>query len=133
MAENVPGDAIARLYGVSPQIKIGTVSAKRKFQVRSPTQTIGRQAPPARGKVIIAGTNNFCPRHRSECGRWNCPQLGNWLMVAGKRPAGQWCATAASGTSSASVTGTLKWDIQALRHHRVIQTGNYSCYGSGRE
>jgi len=29
----------------------------------------------------------------------------NWLMVAGKRPAGQWCATAASGTSSASVTG----------------------------
>jgi translocation and assembly module TamB len=65
VAENVPGDAIARLYGVSPQIKIGTVSAKTQVSgTLTNLQTIVNwQAPqaiyPARGKVIIAGTNNF--------------------------------------------------------------------------
>jgi len=89
MAENVPGDAIARLYGVSPQIKIGTFQPKVSGTLTNLQTIVNWQAPqatyPARGKVIIAGTNNFLFRDRSECGRWNCPQLGNWLIAGSIR------------------------------------------------
>jgi len=132
MVENVPGDAIARLYGVSPQIKIGTVSAKTQVSgTLTNLQTALHHATyPARGKVIIAGTNNFLFRDTVVN-----VQAGT-VRAVGQLANGRWQASG----RAAGVTvwhkfrqryRHPKWDIQALRHHRVIQTGNYSCYWFG--
>lgn len=65
VAEGLPGDAIARLYNVSPQIKIGTVSAKTQISGTpdKPQTVVNWQAPqatyPALGKVVIAGINTL--------------------------------------------------------------------------
>ena len=71
VAQNVPGDAIARLYGVSPQIQIGTVSAKTQVSgaVGNLQTVINWQAPqatyPANGQIniILAGKNTLLLRN----------------------------------------------------------------------
>lgn len=71
VAQNVPGDAIARVYGVSPQIKIGTVSAKTQVSgaVGNLQTVVNWQAPqatyPANGQIniILAGTNTLLLRN----------------------------------------------------------------------
>lgn len=69
VAQNVPGDQIARLYGTSPQIQIGTVSAKARISgtTANPRTVADWQAPqasyPATGQIIIVGTNTLLLRN----------------------------------------------------------------------
>ncbi len=64
-AQNIPGDAIARLYGVSPQIRIGTVSATTAITgtPTKPQTIVNWQAPqatyPASGNILIADKNTI--------------------------------------------------------------------------
>jgi translocation and assembly module TamB len=64
-AQNIPGDAIARLYGISPQIRIGTVSATTAISGTStkPQTIVNWQAPqatyPAQGNILIADKNTL--------------------------------------------------------------------------
>ena len=61
LAQNVPGDAIARIYGATPNITIGTVSAAAEiFGPTGSLQTVVQwQAPeatyPGTGKIRVAG------------------------------------------------------------------------------
>lgn len=65
VAQNIPGDAIARLYNVSAPIKIGTVSAKTQVGgALDNLQTIVNwEAPqasyPASGQIVIEDTKTF--------------------------------------------------------------------------
>lgn len=69
VASNVPGDAIARLYGVSSPIKIGTIEARAKISgtPTNPQTVVDWQAPsstyPALGKLVVAGTNTLFLRN----------------------------------------------------------------------
>ncbi len=70
VASNVPGDAIARLYGVSPQIQIGTVVARAQVSgtPTNPRTAVNWQAPgatyPASGEIIIeSGANSLLLRN----------------------------------------------------------------------
>jgi len=69
VARNIPGDAIARVYGASPQVKIGTVSAKVNIS-GSPTKpktVVNWQAAgatyPASGQVIVTNPQNWLFRN----------------------------------------------------------------------
>jgi translocation and assembly module TamB len=65
VGQNLPGDAIARLYGVSPQIRIGTVSATTAISgtPTKPQTIVNWQALgatyPAQGEILIADTNTL--------------------------------------------------------------------------
>ncbi len=65
VAQNVPGDEIARLYGVSPEIKIGNVSAKSQVSgtAANPQTVVNWQAPqatyPGSGQIIINDPTNL--------------------------------------------------------------------------
>jgi len=65
VAQNIPGDAIARLYNISPQIKIGTVSAKTQVggAIDNLQTIVNWEAPqatyPGSGQVVINDTNTF--------------------------------------------------------------------------
>ncbi len=65
-ARQVPGDAIAQRYGVSPAVKIGTVSAQA--QISGPPSNLRTavqfQAPeatyPGTGSVLVSGGKTCC-------------------------------------------------------------------------
>ncbi len=65
VARNIPGDAIARLYNVSPQFKLGTVSAKTLVggQVGNLQTIVNWQAPqasyPGSGQIVINNADTF--------------------------------------------------------------------------
>lgn len=69
VARNIPGDAIARLYNVSPQFKLGTVSAKTLVSGDfGNLQTIVNwQAPqasyPGSGQIVINNADTFTFRN----------------------------------------------------------------------
>ncbi len=68
-AQNIPGDAIARLYNVSPQIKIGVVSAKTQISgtPAKPETIVSWQATqgtyPGTGQIRIADKNTIIFRN----------------------------------------------------------------------
>ena len=112
VAQNVPGDAIARLYGVSPQIKIGSVRAKTQVSgTLTNLQTIVNwQAPqatyPARGKVIIAGTDTFLLRDTV------VNVAGGTVRASGQLANGRWQA---SGRAAGVQVGRLAQVPPALQ------------------
>ncbi len=65
VARNIPGDAIARLYNVSPQFKLGTVSAKTLVggEVGNLQTIINWQAPqatyPGSGQIVVNNADTF--------------------------------------------------------------------------
>ena len=94
VAQNIPGDAIARLYGVSPQIKIGTVSAKTQVSGTplKPQTVVNWQAPqatyPGIGQIIIANQNNLSFRNTV------FSVAGGTVRAAGQVVDGRWQARA---------------------------------------
>jgi translocation and assembly module TamB len=68
-AQNIPGDAIARLYNVSPQIKIGVVSAKTQISgtPAKPETIVNWQATqatyPGTGQIRIVDKNTIIFRN----------------------------------------------------------------------
>ncbi len=65
VAQNIPGDAIARLYNVSPQFKLGTVSAKTLVggALNNLQTIVNWQAPqasyPGSGQIVINNADTF--------------------------------------------------------------------------
>jgi len=93
-----------------PKLRLAASGPKRKFQVRSPTQTIVNwQAPqatyPARGKVIIAGTDTFCSAIPSS-------MLQVELSASGQLANGRWQA---SGSAAGVQVGRLAQVPPALQ------------------
>lgn len=97
VAQNLPGDTIARLYGVSPEIKIGTISAKTQVSgtLANLQTVVNWQAPqatyPAQGKLIIAGTNTLLLRNTV------LNVAGGTVRAAGQLADGRWQASATAG------------------------------------
>lgn len=92
-AQNIPGDAIARLYGATPEFQIGTIQAKANV-VGSPTQPqtiVNWQAAnatyPARGQILIANAQNLLFRNTT------VDFAGGTLRAAGQLTNDQWQAT----------------------------------------
>jgi len=92
-ARNIPGDAIARLYGATPEFQIGTIQAKANV-VGSPTQPqtiVNWQAAnatyPARGQILIANAQNLLFRNTT------VDFAGGTLRAAGQLTNDQWQAT----------------------------------------
>ena len=94
VAQNLPGDAIARLYGVSPQIKIGTVEANTQVSgmVGNLQTAVNWQAPqatyPASGtlKIITAGKDTLLLRDTV------LNVAGGTVRVGGQLASGRWQA-----------------------------------------
>jgi len=94
VAQNLPGDAIARLYGVSPQIKIGTVEASSQLSgvVGNLQTAVSWQAPqatyPASGtlKIISAGKDTLLLRDTV------LNVAGGTVQVDGQLASGRWQA-----------------------------------------
>ncbi len=69
VARNIPGDAIARLYSVSPQFKLGTVSAKTLVSgdLGNLQTIVNWQAPqasyPGSGQIVINNADTFTFRN----------------------------------------------------------------------
>ncbi|WP_009633884.1 translocation/assembly module TamB domain-containing protein [Synechocystis sp. PCC 7509] len=69
VARNIPGDAIARLYNVSPQFKLGRVSAKTLVggKVGNLQTIVNWQAPqasyPGSGQIVINNADTFTFRN----------------------------------------------------------------------
>ncbi len=65
VAQNIPGDAIARLYNISPQFKLGTVSAKTLVggAIGNLQTIVNWQAPqatyPGSGQIVINNADTF--------------------------------------------------------------------------
>ncbi|AFZ29093.1 protein of unknown function DUF490 [Gloeocapsa sp. PCC 7428] len=92
-ARNIPGDAIARLYGAAPDFQIGTIQARANV-VGSPTQPqtiVNWQAAnatyPARGQILIANAQNLLFRNTT------VDFAGGTLRAAGQLTNNQWQAT----------------------------------------
>ncbi len=114
VAQNLPGDAVAHLYGVSPQIKVGTVSAKTQVSGRlGNLQTVGNwQAPqatyPASGAltVLTAGKDTLLLRDTV------LNVAGGNVRVNGQLVNGRWQA---SGTGSGIQLGRIAQVPPALQ------------------
>jgi translocation and assembly module TamB len=94
VAENVPGDALARLYGASsPQFQIGSIDARAQISgtPTSPKAVVNWRAAgatyPARGQIIVAGTNTLLLRNTV------VRVAGGTVRAAGQLAAGRWQAS----------------------------------------
>ena len=112
VAQNVPGDALARLYNIPPQIQIGSVSAKTQVSgaITNLQTIIDWQAPqatyPALGQLTIIGTNTFLLRNTV------VNVAGGTVRAAGQLADGRWQA---SGRAASVQLGRLAQVPPALQ------------------